>query len=73
MYNVFVAFHSCIGGCDGCININQGDNVGLETINDMLEKFYLESGLDAEGISRADIWPLAGLLAVNAAMGNHHG
>jgi hypothetical protein len=53
--------------------MNQGDNAGLEDINDMLEKYFNENGLDAEGISRADIWPLAGLLAVNAAIDNHQG
>jgi len=33
----------------------------------------LESGLEDEGISRADLWPMAGVLAVNAAIENDKG
>ena len=24
-----LAFHDCVGGCDGCINVNNHDNAGL--------------------------------------------
>jgi hypothetical protein len=23
-------FHDCVGGCDGCINLDNDDNAGLE-------------------------------------------
>ena len=68
-----LAFHSCIGGCNGCIRIDQDDNNGLENVHKILEKFYLESGLEDEGIARADLWPMAGVLAVNAAIENDKG
>ncbi len=32
-----LAFHDCVGGCDGCLNVNDADNAGF---ND-LSKFFL--------------------------------
>jgi hypothetical protein len=43
------AFHSCVGGCHGCFNNEQGDNKGLQKISDIVEKFYQQNGLQAEG------------------------
>ena len=27
-----LAFHDCVGGCNGCININNPDNNGLQPL-----------------------------------------
>ena len=27
---VRLTFHDCVGGCDGCLNVNDPDNAGLE-------------------------------------------
>lgn len=52
-------FHDCVGGCDGCVDMTNGDNAGLEVpiaalepVVDMFSHF---------GVTRADIWVLAAL------------
>lgn len=56
-----LAFHDAVGGADGCVDISQGDNNGLEipimTIQPLVEKY-------SEWLSRADIWALAALAGV---------
>ena len=61
------AFHSCVGGCNGCINIDQGDNGGLAEALAALEDKYSKLGLADLGVSRADFWALAGMVAVEKA------
>eukprot|EP00121_Abeoforma_whisleri_P016164 Awhi_evm1s14843 len=34
---VRLSFHDCVGGCDGCINLNNPENNGLGPIVDTLE------------------------------------
>jgi len=66
-----LAFHQCAGGeCDGCINIDQEDNKGLEFLVKAFE-FVLEMPLNRisgpkvkEYMTRADLWSLAGIAAV---------
>jgi hypothetical protein len=62
--NLIVAFHACVGGCNGCLNLNQGDNNGLGDIVAALETLYQNLGLAEQGVSRADFWSLAGTVAV---------
>jgi len=67
---VRLAFHACVGdgGCDGCINMNQADNAGLELSVD-----YLEAKTPAwlaSGLSKADLYALAHMVAANMALGN---
>jgi hypothetical protein len=62
--SLFSAFHSCVGGCDGCINLNQGPNAGLKEALDPLEEKYQKLGLADQGISRADFWAFAGMVAI---------
>ena len=38
-----LAFHDCIGGCDGCINLRQVANTGLAEIISQLEEVYLQN------------------------------
>ena len=60
----FLAFHSCVGGCNGCINLNQSANAGLAEALEPLEDKYLKLGLEEQGISRADFWAFAGMIAI---------
>ncbi len=48
-----LAFHDCIGGCDGCININDKDNAGLGHIVKSLENIYITRNLNSM-LSRYD-------------------
>ena len=53
---VRLAFHDCVGGCDGCINlkdvpINQGLRLGIDVLEGLYEDYEL-----AGVISRADFW-----------------
>ena len=60
----FSAFHSCVGGCNGCINLAQSPNAGLGEALEPLEEKYTKLGLGEEGISRADFWAFAGMVAI---------
>jgi hypothetical protein len=64
-----LAFHDCIGGCDGCLNLAQPDNRGMELPLAGLEAVYRKHNFGA-AISRADFWALAGQLAVERALRN---
>jgi len=68
---VRLAFHYCVGesGCDGCVNMAVPDNAGLELSVD-----YLEDKADAwleAGLSKADLYGLASMVAANMALGNN--
>ena len=60
---VRLTFHDCVGGCDGCLNVNDPDNAGLENLVADLEAVYQAESL-ANIISRADMWALLGIWAV---------
>ena len=61
---VRLSFHDCVGGCDGCINLDNPENRGLQPVIESLEPVYNE----AEAfLSRADLWALAGLTAAQLA------
>jgi len=71
---VRLSFHDCVGGCDGCININNDSNAGLDTAITIMENVY--STITAAGIviSRADLWAIGGRAAADygrAGMPNH--
>ena len=53
-----------VGGCDGCLNVDNPDNAGLDIIVDDLEEVYAENGYEAV-LSRADFWALAGIQAID--------
>ena len=69
------------GGCDGCLNMDENldDNNGLQYTVAVLEKMYtdkdymvphrmpgkLDKSLQELGISRADFWAFAGLVALD--------
>merc|ERR1711874_388850 len=58
---VRLSFHDCVGGCDGCLNVNNHDNAGLVA---SLDTLYLANSYDSL-LSRADFWALAGVYAVD--------
>ena len=75
-----VPYEDGSGGCDGCLNLdeNKDDNIGLEFTVAILERLYtdvdfptlryqknLEKSPKDLGISRADLWAFAGLLAMD--------
>ena len=66
---VRLAFHDCIGKgrCDGCINLHNEDNKGLEVYIPTLEKIY--QGYKRR-ITRADLFAFAGVVAANYASSN---
>jgi len=64
---VRLSFHDCVGGCDGCINLANTKNNGLKKYIDALETVY--PALQARGISRADYWQLANVVALQVTSG----
>ena len=65
------SFHSCTGGCDGCINMADSMNGGLESIYADLDQLYRDtfpfSGKELV-LSRADLNALAGIVAVETTI-----
>jgi len=57
---VRLGFHDCVGGCDGCINLNNASNNGLTDIITFLEAIYASY---SSVMSRADFWQLASITA----------
>ena len=35
-----LSFHDCVGGCNGCLNVDNPDNKGLEDLVQLLDKVY---------------------------------
>mmetsp|Transcript_37550 Transcript_37550/g.106037 ORF Transcript_37550/g.106037 Transcript_37550/m.106037 type:complete len:403 (+) Transcript_37550:107-1315(+) len=57
---VRLSFHDCVGGCDGCIDLEDGNNWGLEMPISALDPIAKDF---ASHISRADVWAIAGITA----------
>jgi hypothetical protein len=67
---VRLGFHDCVGGCDGCVDMNNSDNAGLDPPIAALSStvsFYQEQ------LTRADVWALAALSAAEAMQRNAPG
>ncbi|KAF6034678.1 APX2 [Bugula neritina] len=60
-----LAFHDCVGGCDGCLNIRNPSNAGLNFYKTPLDLMYKEFIFPM--MSRADWYALAGYTAVEVA------
>ena len=67
----YLGFHSCVGGCHGCLNLDQPDNNGLQKIYEALNNLYDEQGLADNYISRADFYALAAVVAVEIGVALH--
>ena len=64
-----LAFHDCVGGCDGCINLDNASNNGLSTVILGLDLLYLNNTYAIYDImSRADYWQLAGIVGIELAV-----
>lgn len=59
-----LGFHDCVGGCDGCVNVYNVDNAGLDVPIDELESLVQEY---AAVLIRTDVWATAALVAVDTA------
>ncbi len=58
----FAAFHDCVGGCNGAINTDDHENIGLDLIATKLEVVYQSAFTKV--MSRADFWAYAGYVAI---------
>lgn len=56
---VRLSFHDCVGGCDGCVDLDDPENAGLDVPIAALAPICNES--------RADCWALAGVTAAEVA------
>lgn len=68
---VRLTFHDCVGGCNGCLNIDNPDNKGLEEVVAGLESVYQEEEF-YNIISRADLWALMGIWSVNETIARNN-
>jgi len=66
---VRLSFHDCVGGCDGCLNVNNTDNNGLADLVAGLEAVYQNNGFESV-LSRADMWAILGVWAVQQTIDN---
>lgn len=67
---VRLAFHDCISGCNGCINGQNPDNLGLKGIvtdSKALEYLYKDKLFYGLKLSRADLWILIAFRAIYIA------
>ena len=69
-----LAWTDCIGGCDGCVDLQNPANWGLDSPVYAIEQSILKKYTSDErpGISRADIWALAGLTGAEMASNNNN-
>ncbi len=54
--------------CDGCINMDNSDNAGLQDGIDALEAVLVQAEAAGITIGRADLWALAGQLGAEWGM-----
>ena len=54
-------FHDCVGGCDGCVNLEDPANAGMDEPMEALKPIV--SKFEGGNITRADIWAMAGMVA----------
>lgn len=63
---VRLGFHDCVGGCDGCVDMSDANNRGLDIAIRELEPIVTKYKGTA-GISRADIWAISALTAAEVS------
>jgi len=62
-----------LGGCDGCLNLNDRDNAGLENVVLLLEFLHEDSfPLNGKEMSKADFFALAGIAAVEFSVAQNN-
>ena len=60
-------FHDCVGGCDGCVNLDNDDNAGLDDVVEGFESIYYSNGYD-DIVSLADFYALGTTVAIYNAV-----
>ena len=61
-----LSFHDCIGGCNGCVDMANPDNAGLEKPISALNSIV--NAFSDRGLTRTDIWMLSALVATESAV-----
>jgi cytochrome c peroxidase len=54
-----LAFHDCVGGCDGCVDLTNPENFGLSTPIQALRPVVSKFANSQTKLTRADIWALS--------------
>jgi len=64
-----LGFHDCVGGCDGCLNVDNDSNAGLSDIVGTLEDVYTDvtNGFNTM-MTRADFWAISTVATVDAGI-----
>mmetsp|Transcript_14698 Transcript_14698/g.35875 ORF Transcript_14698/g.35875 Transcript_14698/m.35875 type:complete len:737 (-) Transcript_14698:3317-5527(-) len=57
-----LSFHDCVGGCDGCVDLTDPDNKGLDFPIELLDN-VVASLPPNSFITRADVWAMAAMAA----------
>lgn len=66
-----LGFHDCVGGCNGCVDMTNPDNKGLQEPIDAIYPLVVKF---KDSYSRADIWAMATLVSADlAVVGRSHG
>jgi hypothetical protein len=66
---VRLGFHDCVGICDGCVDMTNGDNNGLDIPINALDPIVQTYANKNTNLSRADIWALAALTGADTSQG----
>jgi Peroxidase len=61
---VRLTFHDCVGGCDGCVDLSDPANFGLQIPIQALEPVVKNAGAF---MTIGDVWALAGLVAARVS------
>jgi Peroxidase len=64
---VRLSFHDCVGGCDGCVDLSNPSNFGLDVPITALAPIVKQS---ADYLTTGDVWALAGLVSVKQSQVN---
>jgi Peroxidase len=64
---VRLSFHDCVGGCDGCVDLSNPSNFGLDLPINVLAPIVKQS---ANFLTTGDVWALAGLVSVKQSQVN---
>ena len=65
--NQSLGFHDCVGGCDGCVNLDNDDNAGLDDVVEGFQSIYYSNGYD-DIVSLADFYALGTTVAIYNAV-----
>ena len=60
-----LAFHDCVGGCDGCVDMTAEDNAGLLIPINALQSIV--NRYSSQGLSRTDVWMLSAVVAADVS------